>query len=57
VRGAIATTASGDIVVPCEDGSLYAFNAQGKLLWKSTQTLLGHDRWTFRTGAPVNSSP
>ena len=33
--------------MPSEDGSIYAFDADAD----------GHEKWTFKTGGPVNSSP
>ena len=39
VRGAVAATPTGDVLVPSEDGSIYAFvDAHGALLWKTKTT-------------------
>ena len=38
VSGNVAATASGDVLVPSEDGSIYAFDARGALLWKTKTT-------------------
>jgi outer membrane protein assembly factor BamB len=38
VRGAVAVTVTGNVIVPSEDGSIYAFDAHGTLLWKTKTT-------------------
>jgi outer membrane protein assembly factor BamB len=38
VRGSVVVTASGDFLVPSEDGALYAFNSRAVLLWKTPGT-------------------
>ena len=38
IRGAVAVTPTGNVLVPSEDGSVYAFDAQGTLLWKTRTT-------------------
>ncbi len=34
VRGSVVLTSSGDLIVPSEDGELYAYDSQAVLLWK-----------------------